>query len=96
MDSLLEEDVISYILEHPHSICDSRKIITNKTFTQDLLVASYLACETLFNEKGTFNRYDVFRWLKLKESEFNIDSSKVLTMLPKRTFNIEDSFTIFM
>lgn len=88
MDSLLEEDVISYILEHPHSICDSRKIITNKTFTQDLLVASYLACETLFNEKGTFNRYDVFRWLKLKESEFNIDSSKVLTMLPKRTFNL--------
>lgn len=88
MDTLLEEDVIAYILEHPHSIFDAKKIITNETFTQDLFSASYLAFVTLSNEKGTFNRYDVFRWLKSKESEFNIDSAKILTMLPKRTFNL--------
>lgn len=88
IDTLLEEDVIAYILEHPHSIFDAKKIITNETFTQDLFSASYLAFVTLSNEKGTFNRYDVFRWLKSKESEFNIDSAKILTMLPKRTFNL--------
>ena len=88
MDNMLEEDVISYILEHPHSIVDAKKIITKDSFTQDLLSASYLACVTLSQEKGTFNRYDVFRWLKSNEAEFNIDASKVLLMLPKRTFNL--------
>ena len=88
MDNMLEEDVIAYILEHPHSIVDAKKIISKDSFTQDLLSASYLACVTLSQEKGTFNRYDIFRWLKSKESEFKIDSSKVLTMLPKRTFNL--------
>lgn len=88
MDNLLEEDVIAYILEHPHSIADAKKIITSETFTQDLLRASYLACVELSTEKGTFNRYDIFRWLKSKESEFGIDATRVLTMLPKRTFNL--------
>jgi replicative DNA helicase len=88
MDNLLEEDVIAYILEHPHSIIDAKKIISKDTFTQDLLGASYLACVTLSAEKGTFNRYDVFRWLKSKESEFGIDATRILTMLPKRTFNL--------
>jgi replicative DNA helicase len=88
VDALLEEDVIAYILEHPHSIFDAKKIITNESFTQDLLGASYLAFETLSTEKGTFNRYDVFRWLKSKESELSVDATKVLTMLPKRTFNL--------
>lgn len=88
VDTFLEEDVIAYILEHPHAIFDAKKIITNESFTQDLLGASYLAFETLSNEKGTFNRFDVFRWLKSKETELKIDASKVLTMLPKRTFNL--------
>lgn len=88
MDNLLEEDVIAYILENPHTIADAKKIISKESFTQDLLGASFLAFQTLSAEKGTFNRYDVFRWLKSKESEFNIDASKILTMLPKRTFNL--------
>lgn len=88
MDTLLEEDVIAYILENPHTITDAKKIISKESFTQDLLGASFVAFQTLSAEKGTFNRYDVFRWLKSKESEYKIDATKVLTMLPKRTFNL--------
>lgn len=87
-DSLLEEDVISYLIEHPHAIEDARKIITEEVFTQDLMRASYLACVTLLNEKGTFTRFDVFRWLKSKESGLGIDSSIILKLLPKRTFDL--------
>jgi replicative DNA helicase len=35
-----------------------------------------------------FTRYDIFRDLKSKESSLNIDSSKILKLLPKRTFDL--------
>jgi replicative DNA helicase len=39
-------------------------------------------------DSKAFTRYDIFRDLKSKESELNIDSSKVIKLLPKRAFDL--------
>lgn len=91
IDTLLEEDVIAYLLEHTHTVPELSKIITPETFTDPLMKASFSACIELSNSGNTFNRYDVFRSLKSKESELNINSAKVVGMLPKRNVDINQA-----
>jgi replicative DNA helicase len=88
IDTLLEEDIVSYILENPHTIPEVNKIIGTSSFIDPLMKASYSACVELSIDKGVFNRYDVFRELKSKESALGIDSSAILKLLPKRSFDI--------
>jgi len=88
IDTLLEEDIVSYILENPHTIPEVNKIIGAGAFIDPLMRASYSACIELSIDKGVFNRYDVFRALKSKELDLGIDSSTILKLLPKRSFDI--------
>ncbi len=87
-DAMLEEDVISYLLEHSHATEEANKILTPESFSIELNKQAYLACVELYNEKGTFNRFDVFRLLKSKDLKINIDSSKLISMMPKRVIEI--------
>jgi replicative DNA helicase len=91
IDTLLEEDVIAYLLEHTHSIPEVNRIITSESFTDPLMKASFSTCVELSSVGKVFTRYDVFRALKSKESELNIDSSKVLSLLPKRSIDINQA-----
>ena len=88
VDTLLEEDVISYLLEHPHLVKDASKIIDKGVFIDPLLKASFSSMEEFIVDGKAFTRYDIFRDLKSKESSLNIDSSKILKLLPKRTFDL--------
>jgi replicative DNA helicase len=88
VDTLLEEDVVSYLLEHPHLVKDASKIIDPEVFIDPLMKASF-ASMVDFNIDGKgFTRYDIFRDLKSKESELNIDASPIIKLLPKRTFDL--------
>lgn len=88
VDTLLEEDVVSYLLEHPHLVKDASKIIDQEVFIDPLMKASF-ASMVDFNIDGKgFTRYDIFRDLKSKESELNIDASPIIKLLPKRTFDL--------
>lgn len=87
-DLLLEEDFISYLLENSHQVADAIKVTNQHSFTDALFSASYSACVELFNDGKVFNRYDVFRLLKSKEKELGIDSSQVLSLLPKRSVDV--------
>lgn len=88
VDYLLEEDIVSYLLENSHTVPEASKIITPSAFTDSLFSASYSACVELSIDGKVFNRYDVFRLLKTKEKELGIDASQVLSMLPKRPLEI--------
>lgn len=88
VDTLLEEDVVSYLLEHPHLVKDASKIIDPEVFIDPLMKASF-ASMVEFNIDGKgFTRYDIFRDLKSKELELNIDASPIIKLLPKRTFDL--------
>jgi len=87
IDVMLEGDMISYLLEHPHSVIDVNKIITSETFTDNLNKVSYLTMVELSMSNSTFSRFDVFRVLKSKENELGINSSKLLSILPNRTID---------
>lgn len=88
VDTLLEEDVVSYLLEHPHLVKDASKIIDSEVFIDPLMKASF-ASMVDFNIDGKgFTRYDIFRDLKSKELELNIDASPIIKLLPKRTFDL--------
>lgn len=90
-DTMLEEDVISYLLEHSHTTGDANKIINPNTFSSELNKQSYLACVELYNEKGTFNRFDVFRHLKSKDLPSAVNISQVISMMPKRAIDLLSS-----
>jgi replicative DNA helicase len=88
VDTLLEEDVVSYLLEHPHLVKDASKVIDAEVFIDPLMKASF-ASMLDFNVDGkAFTRYDIFRDLKSKESELGFDSSRIIKLLPKRTFDL--------
>jgi replicative DNA helicase len=88
VDTLLEEDVVSYLLEHPHLVRDASKIIDAEVFIDPLMKASFASMVEFNIDSKAFTRYDIFRDLKSKESELNIDSSKVIKLLPKRAFDL--------
>lgn len=88
VDTLLEEDVVSYLLEHPHLVKDASKIIDSEVFIDPLLRASFSAMTEFVIDGKAFTRYDIFRELKSKESLLGIDSSKILKLLPKRAFDL--------
>jgi replicative DNA helicase len=88
VDTLLEEDVVAYLLEHPHLVKDASKIIDTDVFIDPLLGASFSSMLEFAIDGKAFTRYDIFRDLKSKESELNIDSSKIIKLLPKRTFDL--------
>ena len=88
IDTMLEEDIITYLLEHTHAVGDVNKIISADSFTNPLFKASYLACIELSFTGKVFSRYDIFRILKSKESDLGIDSSRMLSLLPNRSFDI--------
>lgn len=88
IDTLLEEDLISYLLEHTHVTPEVSKIIRPDSFTDALMRASFSACVDLSLLGQPFTRYDVFRALKSKESELDINSSKILGLMPKRLIDV--------
>lgn len=87
-DIHLEADVISYLLEQPQYTQDASRIVSDESFISSLNKASFKACVELSETKGTFTRMDVFRTLKSKMVD---DAQKVLSMLPKRTFDLTDA-----
>jgi replicative DNA helicase len=87
VDHLLEKDMISYLLEHSHTLPEVNKIISSDSFIDLLNRASFSAMVELSSTKGSFNRYDVFRSLKSKESDLGIDITPVLSMLPTRVID---------
>lgn len=87
---MLEQDVISYLLEQTHYIKEANKIIDGECFTNTLLRASYLAMVDLSQVGNTFTRFDVFRVLKSKESELGVDTSGVIKMMSNRIFDLTD------
>lgn len=91
IDTLLEEDIIAYLLEHTHSIPEVNKIITPESFANPLMKASFSTCVDLSSIGQPFTRYDVFRALKTKESELKIDSAKIVSLLPKRNVDINQA-----
>ena len=90
VDTMLEQDVISYLLEQTHYIKEANKIIDGECFTNTLLRASYLAMVELSEMNNTFTRFDVFRVLKSKESELGVDTSGVIKMMSNRIFDLTD------
>ena len=90
VDTMLEQDVISYLLEQTHYIKEANKIIDGECFTNSLLRASYLAMVELSEMNNTFTRFDVFRVLKSKESELGVDTSGVIKMMSNRIFDLTD------
>lgn len=90
-DTMLEEDIISYLLEHSHTTADANKILTKDSFSSELNKQAYLACVELYNDKGTFNRFDVFRLLKSKDLPSAVNTSLIISMIPKRTIDLLSS-----
>lgn len=88
VDLMLEDDVVSYLLENTHYIKEANKIITEEAFTSPLNKGVFFASVQLSQTQGVFTRYDVFRLLKSKESQFGIDSSAMLKMMPNRSIDL--------
>lgn len=84
IDVLLEQDLISYLLENTHTITEVSKVVSYESFSDSLMSASFFAMVELSLAKGVFSRFDVFRALKSKENELGINSSKVLSLIPTR------------
>jgi replicative DNA helicase len=87
-DKMLEEDVLSHLLEHSYSTLEATKILRPESFSSELNKQAYLTCVELYNEKGTFNRFDVFRSLKSKELSNSVDASLIISMIPKRSIDL--------
>lgn len=87
IDTMLEQDLIAYLLENSHSINEVSKVITSESFTDPLFKASFFAMVDLSLDKGLFTRFDVFRLLKSKESELGINSSKLISVMPNRSID---------
>lgn len=90
IDTMLEDDLIAYLLDQTHYTPETNKIIDASAFTSTLNKASYEALVELSNVSSTFTRFDVFRVLKSKELELGIDSSSILKMLNRRVFDLSD------
>ena len=87
VDTLLEKDIIAYLLENSHTFKEVSKVVSQESFVDDLHKASFLAMNELSSTNGVFNRYDVFRSLKSKESDLGINASPVLSLLPTRAID---------
>jgi replicative DNA helicase len=87
IDTMLEQDLIAYLLENSHNTTEVSKIITYETFEDTLFKASFSSMVELSLEKGVFTRFDVFRALKSKEKELNINSSNLLSIMPTRAID---------
>lgn len=88
-DYHLEEDMISYLLENPHTFQDISKVIDKDTFTTSLFTDVFFEMSDLSTNNGTYNRFDVFRSLKTKKNN-NPNLGDILKMLPNRAFSAMD------
>lgn len=91
VDEMLEEDVVAYIIEKPHVIPEVIKIIGPTAFTDSLLKATFTQCSEFFSEGKPFTKTDLFRALKPKEKELGIASSGVLSIMLKRSMEVEQA-----
>lgn len=82
-DTLLETDLTSYLIEHPHYTPDVRKIISSDVFADTLNKAVYSACVELSDTQNTFTRSDIFRLVKSKKIN-GINDADILSLRPKR------------
>jgi len=87
IDTILEQDLIAYLLENSHVINEVVRVTSYESFTDPLFKASFFAMVDLSLSKGVFTRFDVFRFLKSKESELGINSSKLLSVMPNRAID---------
>lgn len=87
-DTILENDLISYLLENPYSFKDVDGIISSTTFSNTTYSKVYEAFKEMFLNKETFNRYDVFREAVSKNP--SEDFSKILSLMPTRAIQVAE------
>jgi replicative DNA helicase len=88
-DTLLEADLTSYLIEHPHYTMDAKKIVTAEVFADPLNKAVFSACVELSDTQNTFTRSDVFRLVKSKKIQ-GINDTAILTLRPNRVVELTD------
>jgi replicative DNA helicase len=88
-DTLLEADLTSYLIEHPHYTTDAKKIVTAEVFADPLNKAVFSACVELSDTQNTFTRSDVFRLVKSKKIQ-GINDTAILTLRPNRVVELTD------
>jgi replicative DNA helicase len=88
-DTLLEADLTSYLIEHPHYTADAKKIITAEVFADPLNKAVFSACVELSDTQNTFSRSDLFRLVKSKKIQ-GINDTAILTLRPNRVVELTD------
>jgi replicative DNA helicase len=88
-DTLLEADLASYLIEHPHYTSDAKKIITTEVFADPLNKAVFSACVELSDTQNTFTRSDIFRLVKSKKIQ-GINDTAILTLRPNRVIELTE------
>lgn len=88
-DTLLEADVTSYLIEHPHYTLDAKKLITEEVFADSLNKAVFSACVELSETQSTFTRADIFRLVKSKKIQ-GINDVAILSLRPNRVIDLSD------
>lgn len=89
IDTLLEKDLVAYMLEYPHNTKEISSMLSPEAFTDALFEASYLACIELSQTNGTFTRADIFRLVKSRNKD--LEASKILTLRPERSVDYEEA-----
>jgi len=86
-DTLLESDLTSYLVEHPHYTADAKKIISEEVFADSLNKAVFSACVELSETQNVFTRSDIFRLVKSKKIQ-GINDVAILSLRPKRMIDL--------
>jgi len=86
-DTLLESDLTSYLVEHPHYTTDAKKIISEEVFADSLNKAVFSACVELSETQNVFTRSDIFRLVKSKKIQ-GINDVAILSLRPKRMIDL--------
>jgi replicative DNA helicase len=86
-DTLLESDLTSYLVEHPHYTADAKKIISEEVFADSLNKAVFSACVELSESQNVFTRSDIFRLVKSKKIQ-GINDVAILSLRPKRMIDL--------
>ena len=60
-DTVLEADIIAYLLDKPHLVKDAVKIISESAFTYDLHRDAYLAMREFYLNNKAYALVDIFK-----------------------------------
>jgi replicative DNA helicase len=89
IDTMLEADLTSFLIENPHYTIDAKKILNADVFTSPLNKAVYSACVELSDIQNVFSRTDVFRLVKSKKLQ-GVNETEILSLRPKRVIDLSE------